>query len=167
MITQWRVWIAGLFLLGATSASAQVVVPAPGREPGWRTNVFGLGIAAGAASGLGLSFRHHLPSVMSYQLTGGIIRVNDRLSYDIGMEVQFDLARGPVSRFFVGSGAAYYYSGSASHNDMAGPARFGVGIGGEYAGGSGLHVSGNLMFTYFSDGNVLPLPQIGLFYYFY
>jgi hypothetical protein len=137
------------------------------REPGLRTNVFGLGLAAGSASGMGLSFRHHLPSVASYQITGGIIKVDDRLSYSLGAELQFDLARGPVSRFFVGGGAAYFYSGTSSHNEMVGPARLGVGIGGEYAGGAGLHVIGDLMFTYFSDGTVLPLPQIGVFYYFY
>ncbi len=167
MTTLWRGWIAGLLILGAASASAQVYVPAPGREPGLRTNVFGLGLAAGVATGSGISFRHHLPSVMSYQLTGGIIKVNDNLSYSLGAEVQFDLARGPLSRFYVGGGVSYYYSGSSSHNDMEGPARMGAGIGGEYAGASGIHFSGNLMFTYFSDGTVLPLPQIGIYYYFY
>ncbi len=167
MIIPWKGWVAGFLIAGAVSAEAQVIVPAPGQEPGLRTNVFGLGLAAGASSGAGLSFRHHLPSVARYQITGGIIKVNDRLSYSLGAELQFDLARGPVSRFFVGGGAAYYYSGSSTHNDMEGPARIGIGIGGEYAGGSGLHVSGDLMFTYFSDGTVLPLPQIGIFYYFY
>jgi hypothetical protein len=166
MNTTWCGVLAAL-VFWAGSADSQVIMPDRGREPGLSANVFGLGLAAGAASGLGLSFRHHLPSVASYQLTGGIIKVNDRLSYSIGAEVQFDLARGPVSRFFVGGGAGYYYSGTSSHNEMVGPARLGVGIGGEYAGGAGLHVSGDLMFTYFSDGTVLPLPQIGLFYYFY
>lgn len=167
MTNQWRGWIVAVLLLCTAPAGAQVIMPEPGREPGLRTNVFGLGLAVGAASGAGLSFRHHLPSVVSYQLTGGIIKVNERLSYSMGAELQFDLARGHVSRFFVGGAAAYYYSGSTSHNEMDGPARLGIGIGGEYAGGSGLHVIGDLMFTYFSDGNVLPLPQIGIFYYFY
>jgi hypothetical protein len=154
-------------LICTTSAGAQVIMPDRGHEPGLRTNVFGLGLAAGAASGAGLSFRHHLPSVASYQITGGIIKANDRLSYSLGAELQFDLARGPVSRFFVGGGAAYFYSGSSSHNEMLGPARLGFGIGGEYASEAGLHVIGDLMFTYFSDGTVLPLPQIGVYYYFY
>jgi hypothetical protein len=142
-------------------------MPVPGRDPALRTNVFGLGLSGGAASGLGLSFRHHLPSTASYQLTGGIIKVNDRLYYSMGAELQYDLARGPVSRFFACTGAAYFYSGTSTHNELLGPARLGVGIGGEYAGSYGLHVSGDLMFTYFTDGTVLPLPQVGIYYYFY
>jgi hypothetical protein len=104
---------------------------------------------------------------MSYGITGGIIKVEDRLSYSVGTEVQYDLVRGPTSRFFVCGGAGYFYSGTSSHNDMDGPGRVGVGIGGEFATPPGLHVTTELMFTYFTDGTVLPLPQVGVYYYFY
>ena len=154
-------------LLGSTFARAQVVLPDREGAPGLHANVFGLGFAASPTTGIGLSFRHHRPSTMSYQLTGGIIKVDDRLSYALGAEVQFDLVRGRGSRFFVGTGAGYYYSGTSSHNDMEGPGRFGIGIGGEFAAGPGLHVSASLMFTYISDDTVLPLPEIGIYYYFY
>ncbi len=149
------------------TAGAQVVMPEKGREPGLRENVFGLGLWAGAATGLGLSFRHHLPSPFSYQITGGIVKVDDKLSYDVGGEAQFDLVRGSENRFFVAGGAGYYYSGRTSRNDLEGPTRIGIGIGGEMWMSSGMHGTLELLFTYFSDGTVLPLPQAGFHYYFY
>jgi hypothetical protein len=148
-----------------THSYGQVIVPEPDR-PVVRENVFGLGLAGGAASGVGLSFRHHLPAAFSYQFTGGIIKVDDRLSYAVGAEIQFDLVRGAVWRFFVAGGAGYYHSGTSGHNQMEGPARAGVGIGGESPLGGGFHGTAELMFTYFSDGTVLPLPQVGIHYYF-
>jgi hypothetical protein len=146
---------------------AQVVLPEKGREGGVREQVFGLGFAGGAATGVGLSFRHHLPGSWSYEITGGIIKVGDKTSYAIGGELQYDLVRAAVSRFFVTGGAGYYYSGRGAGNGMAGPGRIGLGIGGELPLSSGLHVSGELLFTYFTDGTVLPLPQAGVHYYFY
>ncbi len=146
--------------------SAQVVLPERESAGGLSRHVFGLGVFVGPASGLGLSFRHHLPSTLSYQITGGIIKVDDRLSYALGAEVQVDLSRTGVTRFFVAGAAGYYYAGSANKNEMAGPGRAGLGIGGEVFAGGGFHTTGELMFTYFTDGTVLPLPQIGFHYYF-
>jgi hypothetical protein len=40
-------------------------------------------------------------------------------------------------------------------------------VGGELYLGAGFHGTGEILFSYFSDGNVLPLPQIGFYYYFY
>jgi hypothetical protein len=161
------VLFAAIVLLSAAMVNGQVILPERGQERALRENVFGLGLFGGPTTGFGLSFRHHLPSPFSYQITGGIIKVGDRLSYDIGIEGQYDLVRGPTSRFFVGGGGGYYYSGKTSHNDMDGPARIGLGIGGEMAVATGIHTTLELMFTYFSDATVLPLPQLGFHYYFY
>jgi len=155
-----------LAFLIVSLASAQVVLPEKGQEPGLRENVFGLGLWGGAATGLGLSFRHHLPSQLSYMVTGGIVKVDEKLSYDIGVEGQFDLARSETNRFFVAGGFGHYYSGK-NENRMDAPTRIGLGIGGEFAVTPGIHTTIELMFTYFSDGNVLPLPQFGFHYYFY
>ncbi len=151
----------------ASTLYAQAVLPDRGREAGLRENVFGLGLFGGPASGLGLSFRHHLPSPFSYQITGGILKVDERLSYDLGFEAQYDLVRGPASRFFVSGGTSYFYSGKHGHNDMDAPGRIGFGVGGELALASGIHTTLGLLFTYFTDGTVLPLPQFGFHYYFY
>jgi hypothetical protein len=147
-------------------ANAQVVLPE--KSPaGLRENVFGLGFFGGPATGLGLSFRHHLPSAFSYQITGGIIKANGRLRYDIGAEAQYDLARTASSRFFVAGGFGYYYAGASGTNEMEGPTRIGLGIAGEFATTAGLQTTVEVLFTYFSDGTVLPLPQLGFHYYFY
>ncbi len=155
-----------LTLLMAHAAQSQVILPEKGQEPGLRENVFGLGLWGGATTGLGLSFRHHLPSQLSYMVSGGIIKVNEKLSYDIGVEAQFDLVRNVTNRFFIAGGFGQYYSGKGS-NEMDAPTRAGLGIGGEFAVSPGMHTTIEAMFTYFSNGDVLPLPQIGFHYYFY
>jgi hypothetical protein len=159
--------LLALMLVNALPSVAQAVLPERGGAAALRENVFGLGLAAGSVSGIGVSFRHHLPSVFSYQITGGIVKPGDRLYYTIGAEVQFDLVRSVASRFYVAGGGGYYYSGSTGHNELEGPGRVGVGLGGEIAIGGGFHASGELIFSYFTDGSVLPLPQIGIHYYFY
>jgi hypothetical protein len=164
--TYWK----GLFLLLVVCASVsqgQVVAPSAQTDQPLRQSLFGLGLFGGPAGGFGISFRHHLPHTFSYQVTGGIINVDDKLKYDIGVEVQFDLVRGAGGRFFAAGAASYFFTGEGGVNEMEGPGRAGLGIGGEVFIGSGFHASGDLMFTYFSDGTVLPLPQVGIFYYFY
>jgi hypothetical protein len=157
-----------LFLvLAATVTQAQVVTPSAETDRPLRQSLFGLGLFGGPAGGFGISFRHHLPSTFSYQVTGGIINVDDKLKYDIGVEVQFDLVRGPSGRFFAAGAGSYFYSGKDGVNEMNGPGRIGLGVGGEAFIGSGFHATADLLFTYFSDHTVLPLPQFGLFYYFY
>ena len=49
---------------------------------------------------------------------------------------------------------------------MTAPTRGGVGIGGEWVMSGGLHFLAEGMFTFFSDGTILPLPQVGIYYYF-
>ena len=156
----------GVFLF-SQMLQAQVILPEKGQEAGLHESVFGLGLTAGPTTGIGLSFRHHLPSEFSYQIAGGIIKVDERTSYDIGVGAQYDLVRSSTNRFFVGGGFGHYYSGKSGHNDMSAPTRIGLGIGGEFAVTPGLHTAVELFFTYFSDGTVLPLPQLGLHYYFY
>lgn len=150
----------------AVQTHAQVVLPERESAGGFPYHAFGLGIFLGPASGMGLSFRHHLPSTLSYQLTGGIIKVDERLQYAIGAELQMDLSRTSASRFFVAGAVGYYHAGSSSTNEMKGPGRVGLGLGGEVFAGAGFHATGELIFTYFTDGTVLPLPQIGFHYYF-
>lgn len=162
--------IAALFFAAciiAGPATAQVIVPDRGQGTSLRTSVFGLGFAVGPATGLGLSFRHHLPSPFSYQIVGGIIKATDRLYYSVGAEVQYDLSRTPVMRFYAAGGMSYFYAGVSGNNEMKGPGRVGAGIGIETGLPSGFNISADVLFTYFTDGTVLPLPQLGLHYYFY
>ena len=148
------------------SLHAQVEERTLGQAAGLRESVFGLGFSAGFASGIGLSFKHHLPGKLSYVVNGGVIKSKDKLSYALGGELQFDLHRSPGSRFFAVAAGGYYYSGSDDLNEMEAPGRFGIGVGGELPLGPGLGVSGQLLFTYMSDGTILPLPQGSIHYYF-
>lgn len=156
-----------ILVTGVQTSSAQVVLPDRDQETALREQVFGLGFAGGPASGIGLSFRHHLASPFSYQLTGGIIKAGERLLYAIGAEGQVDLVRGGSNRFFVGGGIGYYYSSKSDENELEAPGRLGLGVGGEFAVSPGLHTTVELLFTYFTDGTILPLPQVGFHYYFY
>jgi len=155
-----------LFLSFALVSSAQVVVPSKDKPTELEHGVFGLGGAFGLGTGMGLSFRHHLPSVVSYQIASGIIKDKKNLIWDIGIEMQFDLMRGESTRFYAGGGAGYYYAGE-NKNDLDSPGRFALGIGIESKAREALHFALCLYFTYFSDGQILPLPQLGVHYYFF
>ena len=93
--------------------------------------------------------------------------MDTKLHYDIGGQVQYDLVRGETTRFYACGGMGYFYSGESGHNDLNGPFRLGAGIGGEKGRLESFSFSGELMFTYFNDGTVLPLPQLSAHYYFY
>jgi len=129
-------------------------------------SIYGLGLSAGVASGFGLSFRHHPPGFFSYQIVGGVIKVDDKTDYNIGGELQFDMTRGDRSRFFADASTGYFYSGN-NGNDLAGPYRLGLGLGWEWGNFDPMNMSAELLFTYFSDGTILPLPQVALHYYFF
>lgn len=159
--------LVAVLLWATTTSHAQVVLPQERGDTGLRENVFGLGLAGGAATGVGLSFRHHLPSSWSYQVTGGVVKASDRLMFAIGSELQYDLVRTSATRYYAGGGLGYYYSGNSDGNELKAPARLGLGVGGEFAATPGLHGSVSVLFTYFTDGTILPLPQLGFHYYFY
>jgi hypothetical protein len=154
-----------LTILLGVSLQAQTGSSGLSRADDLNQTVYGLGFSAGWASGIGLSFRGHLPSKSSLQAIVGIIRTSDKLSASIGGEFQYDLARGSGSRFFAGAAMSYEYYGK-DHNEIAGPIRTGLGIGGEFHVQESLHVTVEGMFTFFSDGRVIPLPQVAMHYYF-
>lgn len=128
--------------------------------------VYGLGLSAGWGSGVGLSFRSHLPSKSSLQAVFGIIRTSNKLLMSVGGEYQYDLVRSNETRFFIASTIAYFYNGSGT-NEVAGPFRMGAGIGGEFRAQDALHVTVEGVFVFFSDGRIYPCPQIAAHYYFF
>ena len=146
---------------------AQINIPKQDQPVAFDRSVYGLGLAAGCVSGFGLSFRHHLPSVLSYQLVGGIIKADSKLNYNVCGEMQGDIMRGETTRFYGCGGLGYFFSGESGNNELDGPLRFGLGIGVEKGRVESFSLSAELLFTYFTDGTVLPLPQIAAHYYFY
>lgn len=148
-----------------TFSNAQVSEPKQATEQ-IGESVYGLGFSAGVASGFGLSFRHHLPGDYSYQIVAGIIKADNKTLYNIGGEFQYDFVRGQTARFFGAGAIGYFYKGS-NNNELTGPFRIGIGIGGELRKLEPFYISCELLFTYFTDGTILPLPQISAHYYFF
>ena len=154
-----------LCTLHTQTALAQVIVGTDQHAESFRENIYGLGVSGGAATGLGVSFRAHFPSLLSVQVVGCIVKASSVLSSSIGGQVQYDLVRGRSMRFFGASGLSYYYSGDGGNN-LKGPFRFGIGVGGEFMVQQSLSATIEGMFTYFSDGVIVPLPELSVHYYF-
>jgi len=152
--------------LSPIRSTAQVSASGLSYAEGLGKTVYGLGVAAGWASGVGVSFRAHLPSKSSFQGVFGIIKTSDKLSMSLGTEYQYDLVRGSATRFYVAPAVSYFYYGNG-RNEVSGPFRVGLGAGGEFNIRESLHLSLEGMFVFFSDGRVIPLPQAALHYYFF
>lgn len=155
-----------LSILCSSQSFSQVSVQGNQKAENFGKNVYGLGISGGPASGVGISFRNHLPSKVSYQIVGGIIKSGEKTSASIGAEFQYDLVRATTTRLFFGPSTSYFYSGSGG-NDFAGPFRFGIGVGGELNIQNAVNVSLEGVFVYYSNGDIAPMPQVAVHYYFY
>ncbi|MBI1805338.1 MAG: hypothetical protein HY033_11520 [Ignavibacteriae bacterium] len=158
------IMVCTLLVLGTVSGQVTVL---PEQHKHIDRSIFGLGLSAGVASGFGISFRHHLPGDFSYQLVGGIIKTDRKTHATIGGEMQVDFVRGESVRFFGDGAVGYFFSGEQGNNDLDAPLRFGLGVGAEWRSGELFHLTGELLFTYFSDGTILPLPQVSAHYYFF
>lgn len=161
-----RVVVAVLVTLIISSAEAQVAVSDVKGEA-FGKSVYGLGFSGGPASGIGISCRYHTEGKMSFQTVLGIFKPkNTDTFYSFGAEFQHDLTRSNSARFFFGAASSYIYNGSGG-NKYSAPFRFGLGLGGEFLMQDAVHISFQGLFTYFSDGTILPLPQLAIHYYFY
>lgn len=161
------VCLSGLTLIiGTAQAQTTTTESQAGEVRLFETNVFGVGLAASLCSGMGLSFKQHFANIpFAYQFAGGAWKTTDLSMYDFGLEVQYDLSL-TANRLYAVVGGGYYYSGKNS-NELAGPSRFGAGIGYEVPFSTQIGVSANLMVTYFSPkGDILPLPSVGAHVYF-
>ena len=156
-----------LIVAGAAACVAQVSLPNQDQKQQFSRSIFGLGVSASFVNGFGFSFRHHLPSEISYQVGFGIIKTASNLLYNLGGEMQYDITRSGDTRFYACGGLGYFYAGESGSNDLSGPFRVGVGVGGELRKIESFHLSGGLMITYFSDGTIWPLPELSAHYYFY
>ena len=166
-MTRTFFWFSAALLIAVPARSfAQVSTSGLARAESMNRPVYGLGAAAGFASGVGISFRSHLPSKSSVQAVFGIIKTQSTLYMSIGGEYQYDLVRGNMTRFFAVGSTGYFYRGSGS-NEVKGPFRIGAGIGGEFNLRESLHLTVEGQFVYASNNTVLPLPQVALHYYFF
>ncbi len=160
-----RIVLPLLFLL-VSAAGAQVSV-SDVKGDAFGKSVYGLGFSGGPASGLGISYRYHTEGKSSLQAVFGVFKPKTTDTfYSFGAEFQQDLTRSNSARFFFGAASSYIYNGSGGNNYSA-PFRFGAGLGGEFLMQDAVHFTFEGLFTYFSDGTILPLPQLSIHYYFY
>ncbi len=158
--------VAGVLFFMLTPVQAQVAASNV-KGDAFGKGIHGLGFSGGTASGAGISYRYHTEGKSSLQAILGVFKPkNTDTFYSFGAEFQHDLTRSNSARFFFGSASSYVYNGSGG-NKYAAPFRFGVGLGGEFLLQDAVHLSFQGLFTYFSDGTILPLPQIAIHYYFY
>ncbi|MFA5833220.1 MAG: hypothetical protein WDA22_07065 [Bacteroidota bacterium] len=155
-----------LFSILVVTAEAQVAVSSV-KGDAFGKNIYGLGFSGGPASGIGLSYRYHTEGKTSLQAILGIFKPkNTDTFYSFGAEFQQDLTRSNAARFFFGAASSYIYNGSGG-NKYTAPFRFGAGLGGEFLLQDAVHLTFQGLLTYFSDGTMLPLPQLSFHYYFY
>lgn len=154
----------------ADPASAPIKMQMPEENIFESKTLWGVGGYGGLLSGIGLSARFHPMGRICVQLTGGAIKLSE-LMYDFGLEAQFDFDTRGRSRFYGYIGGGYYYKEGENalkekENTLKGPLRLGLGIAYEWGISEKLVFNLNGAFTYFTNGDILPLPQVGFYYYF-
>ncbi|GEM_PF-648234 len=133
------------------------------------TDVWGIGLNAGLLSGIGLSGRFHPQGRFCFQLTGGYLGLEDQALWSVGGEGQFDFDATVRSRFYGYLGLGLYYQDESDQkqNKLKAPFRLGIGVAYEWSISPKLIFNANMAFTFFvGSSEVLPLPQVGLYYYF-
>ena len=163
-----RYIIASFLMMIVLSEAAQTQVTAQSAKgENFNSAIYGLGFSGGPASGAGVSLRYHMTGKSSFQFVGGVFRPKSSDTFiSLGLEYQNDLIRGNSSRFFFGTATSYLFNGEGN-NSYEAPWRAGMGLGGEFSIQEGVHFTFEALFTYFSDGTILPLPQLAFHYYFY
>ncbi|HEX5316330.1 MAG TPA: hypothetical protein VFX22_06735 [Candidatus Kapabacteria bacterium] len=157
-------------LLMASSSGARAQTSTTGIQAGtvglFSTNVYGVGLSASLCSGMGLTFRQHFAyNPLAYQITGGVWKTHSLGMYDLGAQIQYDLSLS-TNRLYALAGGGYYYYGHTAQ-ELASPARVGLGLGYEMTYANSVGLSLNLLVTVFEpDGDILPLPSLDLLIYF-
>lgn len=169
-----RVLFLSLCLLAAAAFNANAQTGTSGEDnSAARTtisqHVFGLGFNASLATGVGFSFRHHLPDIpFGYQITGMGWKTDDFTFYNFGLELQYDFFVLDKGRLYgLAGGSKFYHSDTAGVNTYEGSTRLGFGVGYEFSLLPSLGISLTATLTSFQpSGQLLPLPTAGIHYYF-
>lgn len=143
----------------------------PGIEPAKSDMYYGIGLNASLLSGAGLSGRVLFSNRFGLQLTTFVLALSDMTHFNIGVEGQYSFTQGEVGRLYGLAGLGYYLTTKSDStkpgNRVAEPVRLGLGVGGDLYLVGNLAVDGSLAFHWFvATGKVLPLPSIGMHYYF-
>jgi hypothetical protein len=100
--------IVGLFLFSSLAvAQSSYDTTAPGYR-----SYSSFGFNASSVSGLGLSYRKHLPGPSLIQITGGVISGGGSTFTSLGFAYQYQLSKKDNFRYYIATGAGLYTSGS-------------------------------------------------------
>lgn len=167
-----------LFLLASC-----VAAPLAAQTPYDTSRNQGVGVAAGVASGTGLSYQEILPSAFGYRGTLALWKLDDFFFVDIGASALRILRDDGERRIYLIGGVSYWrrtdeetevildddgnVSGERISDDVDDSVALGAGAGVEFPFGSRAGLSLEAVFTYWADsGDLLPLPQAALHYHF-
>lgn len=135
---------------------------------------YAIGLNVGLLSGAGLAGRASWPGGFAAQFAFWAMSVpGSKYSthFNIGAEAQYAFASNRSGRLYSLLGFGYYDTGyqdtAFSGNAVANPFRFGFGIGYEAFTTPNLALAASLAITFFPvTEEFIPIPQLGLFYYF-
>ncbi len=133
-----------------------------------------IGLYIGSVSGIGLSYRYHFPNPWLFQITGGLIYIEEDYAYSLGLEGQYELTKSNIARFYVMGAGGIYGSQTQSDGDTESTTtlHFGFGIGGEIAFGPTIVNHLTLGINFFpialhvkeNDSSIFPGASIYLYY---
>ncbi len=167
--------VASMFLAAAGVSYAQGDVetgePVTVGDNFYRNTYFAVGLNAGLLSGAGIGARMSFPGGLAAQTSFFATSFGDYFHFNIGGEVQYAFDRNADGRLYSLLGVGFYSSRSDDEtkpgNRIANPFRAGLGVGYEWFTTRSLVVSISGALTYFpSTGEVYPLPELGMYYYF-
>lgn len=169
----------------ATLLSASIALPAATADaqiPLDRETDQGIGAMAGLASGAGLAYQEILPSSLGFRGALALWKTGDFSFFDAGVTGLKVLSDDGVRRLYLLAAVSYWRRsdeetidvledgmvvGEREVDDVDDSGSIGVGVGIELPLGARTAVALEGVFTYWTDnGDLLPLPQIGLFYRF-
>jgi hypothetical protein len=127
---------------------------------------WGVGLQAGLLSGTGVSVRWHPKARFGFEINGGAFKGGDHLLASFGGEAHYDFDWSERNRFYGFAGFGYYQNGKDDPDMLKSPLRIGVGVGYDWDISKTVIFSVELGLTYFSEGQFLPLPQVGISYLF-
>ncbi len=158
-------------VLGVALASVTFSSAAAQTSPRWNEPedpyVAAIGLAGGASSGAGLAVRWPGLSQTMLGVAGGVWSQDGDVDWNVGLEVNWILRQANRLRIFVGPSAAFFSDDNGDNTEEDVDLNIAVGVGIEYLMRPRFSVKFDVGFTYLGDdGDVFPLPQLGVFFYF-
>ena len=119
-----------------------------------------LGAAAGVASGVGFSYRQVPTEKVGFQVAFIGWKTGDGHFVSIGVQPMYVIDERATNRLYIVGGVGIFSTEEDTDYGI------GAGLGIEYFEIKNVGASLEAVLTYLSNGNIFPLPQLALLYYF-